>query len=352
MNDFLVSVLIPCYNSSEFLHVSFNSIFSQTYKNIEIVCIDDCSSDDTYEKLLQYQKDHSFVRVYRNETNMGVSFNRNKLINLAKGKYFIFLDSDDFYKNNAIEKLVQNSNNGTKDIVTAKSWSVFNIRTKRKDKIIKLPFFPIATLVYRKNKYHFVKSNICLCWANLFNKEYWEKHNFQFLEKHNFEDLGLLPFVFLNAERVKFINTRLYFYYRRTNSISRFNSTNLNKKVYDMIAQWKYLVSMFYVKNSLNDAKVRKSVNGSLIVMVYAILVMRKHIIKNNGGKAQEINEDIFNTFEFYKIMLNYSKTWWKSIAFFYSSIVLLFQFAKSIQIRRQDFRKPKYLWKKKTKII
>jgi len=104
----LVSIIIPNYNNGNYLPECLDSIFKQTYENIEIICIDDMSSDNSIRILTEYQTKNQNMQLILNDSNMGVGHNRHKAIMLSSGKYFTTLDSDDFYLDNKkIEKEVE-----------------------------------------------------------------------------------------------------------------------------------------------------------------------------------------------------------------------------------------------------
>lgn len=100
-----VSIIIPVYNAGEYIEECLNSVFEQTFKEIEILCLDDCSSDDSAKKIRQMAECDSRLALICNEKNLGAGGTRNRGIMLAEGKYFFFLDADDFLAADAIEKL-------------------------------------------------------------------------------------------------------------------------------------------------------------------------------------------------------------------------------------------------------
>lgn len=103
-NDKLVSIIIPVYNASRFLEETINSIQEQTYSNWEAIFIDDCSSDNSYDIIKQYQKNDKRIKVIKNKVNNGVAVSRNNGIDYAKGDYLCFLDADDKWHPKKIEK--------------------------------------------------------------------------------------------------------------------------------------------------------------------------------------------------------------------------------------------------------
>lgn len=102
----LVSIITPAYNVEKYIEQTIKSVVNQTYKNWEMIIIDDCSKDSTYEIMKNESKKDSRVKIYKNEKNLGVSFTRNKAIDIAEGKYIAFLDSDDLWDREKLEKQI------------------------------------------------------------------------------------------------------------------------------------------------------------------------------------------------------------------------------------------------------
>ncbi len=95
--DLSVSVIIPCYNVENYIRDAVNSIFQQKGIEIELICVDDCSDDKTFEVLQEMKTVHpEHFFIYRNDTNKGAAFSRNRGLESAKGIYIQFLDADDF----------------------------------------------------------------------------------------------------------------------------------------------------------------------------------------------------------------------------------------------------------------
>ena len=106
MDNKLVSICIPTYNSANFLEESLLSIISQTYRNIEIIIGDNSSTDNTSEIVKKYQIKDSRIKYHINETNLGLFGNCNKLISMSSGEYVAIFHSDDIYDSKIIEKQV------------------------------------------------------------------------------------------------------------------------------------------------------------------------------------------------------------------------------------------------------
>lgn len=104
LNNKMVSVVIPVYNAGDHLVETLDSVLAQTFKVGEIVAVDDCSTDNSAEILRTYCEKYRNIVCLRTEHNLGVAVSRNLALNLAKGRYVAFLDSDDYWYPRKIEK--------------------------------------------------------------------------------------------------------------------------------------------------------------------------------------------------------------------------------------------------------
>jgi glycosyltransferase involved in cell wall biosynthesis len=93
----LVSIVVATYNGAKFLEAQMDSLIAQTYPNIEIVTVDDCSKDNTVEILERYAREHAHIRVFRNTSNLGYTKNFEKAVSLATGEFISFSDQDDIW---------------------------------------------------------------------------------------------------------------------------------------------------------------------------------------------------------------------------------------------------------------
>jgi len=107
MNE-LISIIIPVYNNEKWFERCIKSAINQTYKNIEIIIINDCSIDNVEEIINKYLSIDKRIIYLKNEVNKGVGYSRNREIDISKGQYIYFLDSDDYIENNLIETLYNN----------------------------------------------------------------------------------------------------------------------------------------------------------------------------------------------------------------------------------------------------
>lgn len=105
MGKDLISIIMPSYNTANYISESINSVIRQTYKNWELIIVDDCSTDNTDEIVNKFLKDER-IKYLKNEKNSGAAISRNKALREAKGRWIAFLDSDDLWVQEKLEKQI------------------------------------------------------------------------------------------------------------------------------------------------------------------------------------------------------------------------------------------------------
>ncbi len=149
VNNPKISVLMACYNSSNTLKESIDSILDQTFRNFEFLIIDDGSSDDTYKKLQNYQNQDSRIRVFKNNKNIGLTKSLNILINETIAPIIARQDADDVSIKSRFEKQFSTFKNNKYDVCTA--------RAKIKNSNRNIPkysyFFPKKLIIKYKNPF-------------------------------------------------------------------------------------------------------------------------------------------------------------------------------------------------------
>ena len=104
--EYGISVIMPCYNTEQYVEETLKSVLNQSFKDYEIICLNDGSTDGTLEILKRYQQSYPNIRVISSE-NHGVAYQRNTGVQCAQGKYIYYMDSDDLLKENCLETLYQ-----------------------------------------------------------------------------------------------------------------------------------------------------------------------------------------------------------------------------------------------------
>lgn len=107
MGNIVLSIIVPCYNSYEYIVKTLRTMEQEKTEGTEIIIVDDCSTDGSYERLCEYKNMTNLnLHIEKNETNLGPGPSRNKGIALAKGEYITFLDADDFYSGNFLQEVL------------------------------------------------------------------------------------------------------------------------------------------------------------------------------------------------------------------------------------------------------
>ncbi|MCT4614491.1 MAG: glycosyltransferase [Marinifilaceae bacterium] len=107
MNNNLISIITPSYNSAQFINQTIDSVITQSYTNWEMIIVDDSSSDKSREIISLYQKKDARIKSIFLKENVGAAEARNKALEIAKGNYIAFLDSDDLWKSNKLMKQIE-----------------------------------------------------------------------------------------------------------------------------------------------------------------------------------------------------------------------------------------------------
>lgn len=216
----LVSVIVPIYNQEQYLEKCVKSILNQTYENLQIILVNDGSSDRSLELCLHFAEEDKRCNIV-NKENEGLSSARNAGLDVATGDYVTFVDSDDYLEPEALKQMVFGAMEQLVDIVCMNWYSVsYDYTKKDKSNFIKKEF--IGTAITGKDylkgvcKREFSDS----VWAKLFKKEMIKNYKFS-LGKLNEDFLFLSEMLMKQQIKVGFIEYYGYCYYVRKGSISR-----------------------------------------------------------------------------------------------------------------------------------
>ncbi len=169
------SVVIPMYNAEKYIENTIRSVMNQTVKNIEIICVDDCSTDNTRQIVETLQKEDARIVLLKNEVNSKVSATRNYGVKNAKSEWVAFLDSDDIWKKNHLELLIARQKETGGQIIH----SSYSFMTNEGEPL-KSEFIVDDSITYKKLFYQ----NKILPSASMFKKELLTKYPFYADEVH------------------------------------------------------------------------------------------------------------------------------------------------------------------------
>lgn len=212
IDNVMFSVIIPCFNSSEYVDRCFNSLLKQTIaaNQVEVIFVDDCSSDNTIEHILSKKREVSFgVKIIKNETNIGPGLSRRKAAKLAVGDYLCFCDSDDWYSASFLTDLNEEIIKSSSDIV------YFDMSYIRRGKVMRK--YLTSHFVYGDKLSYLSNCGESLCNLSVRRSLFLEIPP---IDIRNGEDLALVPLLITKANRVSHIDNSYYNYVIRSDSVS------------------------------------------------------------------------------------------------------------------------------------
>ncbi len=242
-----VSIIVPVYNVENYVEKCICSIISQTYKNIEIIIINDGSTDNSKQICEKYASKDNRIKFF-NKENEGLATTRNYGIEKASGEFILFVDSDDYIEKDAVEILLAKIKEKNLDVVIgnaivegSKKIKPYLIRKKSENEKV---MSGIEYLIERNKKDYF-----CVCvWISMYKKQFILQNNLFFKDGILHEDEEWTPRVMLKANRVEDINLEFYHYIKyREDSI--LNNKNKTQNMIDLFNIFKSLKEVFNQAN-------------------------------------------------------------------------------------------------------
>lgn len=212
----MVSILVPVYNSEKYLRQCLGSIVNQTYKDLQVVIVDDGSTDNSLAICMEYADRHDFIEIYHQE-NAGVAAARNALLDKAKGDYTIFIDSDDWLEPDMIEGLLHYTAEHDLDIAICGSVSEYNDNATAVDTSYSSPLIDNREEAVKKFILH--KELNGSLWNKLVRTSLF--HNLRFAQDIWYgEDALMMWQVLQRVNRIGTVPTAYYHYRMNDASIS------------------------------------------------------------------------------------------------------------------------------------
>ena len=273
-----ISVIIPVFNTEKYISNCIKSIIGQTLKDIEIICVNDCSTDNSLAILQKFAKKDNRIKIIDLKENKGVSNARNIGIDIARGEYIYFIDSDDWIDENYLEQMLKKINEINSNIIINASFVSEYDETKK-----------------TYNKFDFLKKNIEILnsktvqkffppviWTRLYKREYINKYNFRFpIVKCGGEDIYFTCVCDLMQEK-SYIFKGPYHHYRQHKT----STIHLKERGFHYIENFKLLYNFLKSHNiNLNDIK---------LFFVESLIIDNEHKFNFVKNYLNEI-ENIFN---------------------------------------------------------
>ncbi len=215
-NNIRVSVIIPVYNAERFLRDTLDSIRNQTLDNIEIICVDDGSTDSSVEIIKEYQSLDSRIRLlFQKEESKGAALARNMGVRHANGKYLSILDADDLFRKDMLEVLSQRMEETRAEVAIC---NMYEMRGEKGDLYpveydYRSEYLPDKAIFSGKEVHeHLLQIKSGSAWSCMFLREYIQREHIEFRNVRYTDDI---EFTFLSlaiAQRIVAVNERLIFY--------------------------------------------------------------------------------------------------------------------------------------------
>lgn len=307
-----VSIIVPIYNVEEYLNECINSILHQSYKNLELILVDDGSPDNCGKLCDEYAKSYKNIKVIH-RINEGLSSARNAGIDAAEGDYFAFVDSDDCIHPDYLQTLVALAVEYNADLTCCdyvqgencvwKNLTKTTITVRNGDEVIDNMFINDTV--------------ITVVWNKLYKRDFFTKLKLRYPDGKIYEDMVLTPQILSHTKRMIITNKPLYFYRVRKDSIT---SSTFSLKKLDMIEGIEFRILFFksikkeklyylelegYIRKLLRfyrimrkeDKKIYYSELSSIKLKMYEIA--KKHLFDKNFNFKYRIKTICFFLFKF-----------------------------------------------------
>ena len=277
-----VSVIVPVYNVEDYLIECLTSIINQTLKEIEIICIDDCGTDNSINILKEYAKKDDRIRIISHKENKGLGPARNTGIKESKGEYISFIDSDDYISRDYLENLYNTIIKYDTDIVSTinikrvvgEAISLYSININK--------YLSIFQKIFKKNHFEGISNaNIkdekentknypfVVAWNKLYKKSFLLDNDLFFMDiKKGSEDEDFYQRVLLNSPSISYNHKSIYYYRERNYSLTEKYCSDPN-----------FIINnISLMQNSINYCKEKTpDLLNDLYIRIYELMISKFH---------------------------------------------------------------------------
>lgn len=242
----MISVILPIYNMQDYIAECLESVINQTYKDIEIICVNDFSMDNSMTIVKNYAKNDNRIKIVNNEKNRGLGGARNAGLDVATGDYIIFCDTDDKIMPDMIEKLYNSIKNNNADMAFC------DVMLLGTDGLF-TPYKPFHDMTISSNKIFYPQKHFFRfvdmwpsAWNKIYKKSIIDKNNIRCHENILYEDHTFYYEYLFNSEKVVYLPEPLYIYRNdRSDSIMK----EVSPRIFEIFTILDYIKDIF--KNNL-----------------------------------------------------------------------------------------------------
>ena len=273
-----ISIIVPVYNGESYIKKCIDSLVNQTKKEIEIIIVNDGSSDNTEKKIKEY--DDERIKYFKNK-NKGIGYSRNFGIVKSTGKYLMFIDSDDYIEENTCEELYEKAKNEDLDLVVCDFYREFSNK-KLKEEIIE--DFSNTKLIDNPKLLRTVNLSP---WNKLYRRDLIIKNDIRFIEDLKYEDAPFVIECLYKAKLIGKLNKCLNHYVIRDNS----ETTIRDEKCFDILK----IIDIF--RKLLKDERKLKNELDKLTVRIITNYTIQQRKQKDKKV-AKKFIDEAFNYLE------------------------------------------------------
>lgn len=287
----MVSVIVPIYNVEKYLKECLYSIIRQSYRDIEIICVNDCTQDNSVYIVREFQKMDSRIRMVSHTENRGLGGARSTGIEAARGQYILFVDADDGIAEDMIERLVTQIEKEKADVAVCGVVSFYPDGTQIKESTFHYrTYVPTHVQCFSKPNDYYHLVNMWPSAANkLFKMEIIKKYNCRFPERILYEDHLFFYQYFSHVKREVYLHEYLYYYrHGRPGSITSF-ATGREEEVFRVIAQIDEQMRSF-----MDETTYRRAISR----IAYRLLMERQYLLISNRSVWMQYTKKAYDFLE------------------------------------------------------
>ena len=212
------SIIVPFYNVENYIVECLRSILNQTFKDFEVLCVDDCGVDSTSKFVDVIAQEDKRIKIIKHKKNKGLGAARNTALKKAKGKYIVCVDSDDYVTNDLLENIYDKFHKYNTEVVWFTTDMFYNSNQETKEHGAFRNLYSLNDGFLNVNEKNIIDFPL-VSWNKAYNREFLLKNKIFWTEGKCFEDVEFFWKVHTKINQVYFINKPLYTYRRRVGSI-------------------------------------------------------------------------------------------------------------------------------------
>lgn len=287
----LISIIFPFYNVEDYIEEAIESILGQTYKNLEIIIINDGSKDKSKNKIEKYLKQNSNIKYIEHE-NKGLAESRNIGLHNSSGEFIMFIDSDDFVDNKMVEIMYNNIKSNKANVCVSGYYLYYEGDNQRTKSV--LPNINGNIIIGNDNILNNILEDKLKCYScmKLFKRELISRVNFKFEPGRLYEDFLPTLKLLTQSEIVSIVNKPLYYYRQRETSITQ-------KKNIKVINDYVYTINNVF--NYINESNLEgdNKSKDKFDIDIFANLIRKyfknsdkdpRLMLINDGNKKYEMS--------------------------------------------------------------